>query len=410
MKITLRAGSRRARRHQPWRPALVAPSALAATAVPAPAAARAGDWIAASQLTDGIAIGDYGADVGLSIDAGLALDAIGVQQDAERVARRDSDAGAPESDGLRLRQVAEYDYPAPYDSSRWPLRQRHRQGRGVRPAHRRATPARLRRRRPRRPARGPHRRHHRRDRRRQLLRATTPTPSARPSPSRPSPRPGRARRQPPPTRCSPSSAPPATSASLTLGAAACTERAAAPTPPPLTVISLRRVRHRLRQRSPPRSASPRSWLRVRPARRTAPSSGDASAPGAQHQQHRPRGLGARLRRAYGRPRRRPPRGSRASRSPMPARARRRRRPGAIAYDADDLATGRGRRPRRQAGVLASRDVPGRRPPCAGPRRLAGALGVTAPASAAPGAEHRTVTGASSASAAASRPGSSRPSA
>jgi hypothetical protein len=59
--------------------------ALATTALAQPASAAttpvspsriAGDWIA-TQLTDGLAVGDYGIDAGLSIDAGLAFDAIG---------------------------------------------------------------------------------------------------------------------------------------------------------------------------------------------------------------------------------------------------------------------------------------------------------------------------------------------
>ncbi|PKH44321.1 hypothetical protein SAMN05192575_102373 [Nocardioides alpinus] len=66
--------------------------ALAATTLAQPASAAtttsptgiAGDYIA-SQLTAGLAIGDYGADIGLSIDAGLALEAIGRTATAELV-------------------------------------------------------------------------------------------------------------------------------------------------------------------------------------------------------------------------------------------------------------------------------------------------------------------------------------
>jgi hypothetical protein len=47
----------------------------AAAATPAPPTRLAGDWIA-TQLTDGIAVGDF-ADIGLTIDAGLAFEAMG---------------------------------------------------------------------------------------------------------------------------------------------------------------------------------------------------------------------------------------------------------------------------------------------------------------------------------------------
>ncbi len=68
--------------------------ALATTVLAAPATAAttpasptriAGDWIA-TQLTGGLAVGDYGPDAGLSIDAGLAFDAIGDTGRAESVA------------------------------------------------------------------------------------------------------------------------------------------------------------------------------------------------------------------------------------------------------------------------------------------------------------------------------------
>jgi hypothetical protein len=56
---------------------LVAPTLAvqpAAAATPAPPTRLAGDWIA-TQLTDGIAVGDF-ADIGLTIDAGLAFEAM----------------------------------------------------------------------------------------------------------------------------------------------------------------------------------------------------------------------------------------------------------------------------------------------------------------------------------------------
>ncbi|WP_210438331.1 prenyltransferase/squalene oxidase repeat-containing protein [Nocardioides xinjiangensis] len=72
---------------------LAAIAVAATTLVAAPAGAApmtptrlAGDWIA-SQLTDGIAVGDF-ADIGLSIDAGLAFEAIGDTAGAELVADR----------------------------------------------------------------------------------------------------------------------------------------------------------------------------------------------------------------------------------------------------------------------------------------------------------------------------------
>ena len=53
---------------------LAAQSAQAAP--PVPPVQLASDWIS-TQLTDGLAVGEYGPDTGLSIDAGLALDALG---------------------------------------------------------------------------------------------------------------------------------------------------------------------------------------------------------------------------------------------------------------------------------------------------------------------------------------------
>lgn len=71
----------------------IAATALAApanAATPAPPTKIAGDWIV-GELTDGLAIGDYGADIGLTVDAGLALDAIGHSADAGAI----GDAIAP---------------------------------------------------------------------------------------------------------------------------------------------------------------------------------------------------------------------------------------------------------------------------------------------------------------------------
>lgn len=98
--------------------------ALATTAFAQPAGAVtgptqpatiAGDWIAA-QLTDGIAFGDYGADVGLSIDAGLALDSLGRPTDAGGVSDAIADklVGTGPTDFGYVRSD-EYDYQAPYE-------------------------------------------------------------------------------------------------------------------------------------------------------------------------------------------------------------------------------------------------------------------------------------------------------
>ena len=57
----------------------------ASAATPVPPTQLAADW-SAGQLTDGLVMGQYGADVGLSIDAGLAFDALGRTADADRVA------------------------------------------------------------------------------------------------------------------------------------------------------------------------------------------------------------------------------------------------------------------------------------------------------------------------------------
>ena len=88
--------------------------ALAATTLTLPSSAsaattdptqRADDWIAA-ELTDGLAVGQYGADVGLSVDAGLALDATG---------RADTAAAIGHAIGSRL--VTSEDVPYGYVSS-----------------------------------------------------------------------------------------------------------------------------------------------------------------------------------------------------------------------------------------------------------------------------------------------------
>ncbi|MDT0186169.1 hypothetical protein Q9S36_38885 [Microbacterium sp. ARD31] len=88
--------------------------ALAATTLTLPSSAsaattdptqRADDWIAA-ELTDGLAVGQYGADVGLSVDAGLALDATG---------RADTAAAIGDAIGSRL--VTSDDVPYGYVSS-----------------------------------------------------------------------------------------------------------------------------------------------------------------------------------------------------------------------------------------------------------------------------------------------------
>lgn len=88
--------------------------ALAATTLTLPSSAsaattdptqRADDWIAA-ELTDGLAVGQYGADVGLSVDAGLALDATG---------RADTAAAIGNAIGSRL--VTSEDVPYGYVSS-----------------------------------------------------------------------------------------------------------------------------------------------------------------------------------------------------------------------------------------------------------------------------------------------------
>lgn len=86
---------------------VLAPSSVSAAVAPDSTVAPglAADWIT-TQLTDGIAEGDFGADVGLSIDAGLALDAFG----------RDAGAAAV-ADGIGGRLVTSTDVPYGYVSS-----------------------------------------------------------------------------------------------------------------------------------------------------------------------------------------------------------------------------------------------------------------------------------------------------
>ncbi|MGF9754080.1 hypothetical protein AAII07_02665 [Microvirga sp. 0TCS3.31] len=57
----------------------------ASAAAPVPPTQLAADW-SAGQLADGLVMGQYGADVGLSVDAGLAFHALGRTADADRVA------------------------------------------------------------------------------------------------------------------------------------------------------------------------------------------------------------------------------------------------------------------------------------------------------------------------------------
>ncbi|WP_322919711.1 prenyltransferase/squalene oxidase repeat-containing protein [Nocardioides renjunii] len=93
--------------------ATLAPSAAAAA--PVPPTQLVTDWIG-TQLTDGVALGSFGADVGLSIDAGLALDATGRSADAARVA--DAIAGrlvSSPTNPYGYVQSDEYDSDPPYD-------------------------------------------------------------------------------------------------------------------------------------------------------------------------------------------------------------------------------------------------------------------------------------------------------
>ena len=87
--------------------------ALAATTLATPAGAAApaqptatvADWIT-GQLEGGLALGDWGADVGLSIDAGLALEAIGRTDSARTV-----------GDAISARLVSSADVPYGYAQS-----------------------------------------------------------------------------------------------------------------------------------------------------------------------------------------------------------------------------------------------------------------------------------------------------
>jgi hypothetical protein len=91
-------------------------AALPANAAgPASPTQLAGDWIS-TQLTDGLAFGDFGADIGLTIDAGLALDAIGDSGRAGTIA--DSIAGTlvtSEAFPYGYARSDEYDWQEPYD-------------------------------------------------------------------------------------------------------------------------------------------------------------------------------------------------------------------------------------------------------------------------------------------------------
>ena len=97
----------------PRRPAAT-PTAPASAADPVPPTRLAGDWIS-TQLTDGIVAGDF-PDIGLTIDAGLALDALGDAARAGSVS--DGIAGKlVTSDDVPYGYVTsdEYDWQAPYD-------------------------------------------------------------------------------------------------------------------------------------------------------------------------------------------------------------------------------------------------------------------------------------------------------
>lgn len=93
---------------------LVPSSAVAAPAEPQPSRLAA-DWIS-TQLTGGVASGDFGPDAGLSIDAGLALDALGRDAAAASVA---DGIGAllttTEANPYGYVSSDEYDFEPPYD-------------------------------------------------------------------------------------------------------------------------------------------------------------------------------------------------------------------------------------------------------------------------------------------------------
>lgn len=101
----------------------LATTTFSATTLAAPANAvdpvqptrLAADWIV-SQLTGGVAVGDYGADVGLTIDAGLALAAIDRTADAEVIG--DSIASLLVTSAevpYGYVRSDEYDFNPPYD-------------------------------------------------------------------------------------------------------------------------------------------------------------------------------------------------------------------------------------------------------------------------------------------------------
>ena len=69
----------------------------ASAAPPVPPTQLAADW-SAGQLTDGLVMGQYGADVGLSIDAGLAFEALSRTADADRVGTTHARGGESRSE------------------------------------------------------------------------------------------------------------------------------------------------------------------------------------------------------------------------------------------------------------------------------------------------------------------------
>jgi len=87
----------------------------ASAATPVPPTQLAADW-SAGQLADGLVMGQYGADVGLTVDAGLAFDALGRTADANRVADAIADRLVT-SDEVPYGYVSsdEYDWQPPYD-------------------------------------------------------------------------------------------------------------------------------------------------------------------------------------------------------------------------------------------------------------------------------------------------------
>lgn len=86
-----------------------------AAAAPVPPTQLVTDWIA-GELTGGLAVGQFGADVGLSIDAGLALEATGRLEDARLVGEAIADrlvATGPADYGYV--RSDEYNYVEPYE-------------------------------------------------------------------------------------------------------------------------------------------------------------------------------------------------------------------------------------------------------------------------------------------------------